>query len=221
MTNIQPQEDTPIYEYSETEEKLNIWSHAFGFLLAVIATPLLIIKASTEGTIWHIVSFSVFGVSMMVLYAASTLYHAATIPKRRHRLRIFDHAAIYVLIAGSYTPFTLVTLHGTIGWVLFGITWGLAVVGVVVKLFYTGRFDKLSTVLYVCMGWLVILAILPLIRNLDTGGLWWLFAGGLSYSIGAVLYSLPRLKFNHAIFHLFVLGGTICHFFAVYNHLID
>jgi len=221
MTKTNPQEEPRFFEYSAAEEKLNIWSHGIGFILALAATPLLIVKASTQGTVWHIVSFSIFAVSMMVLYAASTLYHAATIPKQRHRLRIFDHAAIYVLIAGTYTPFSLITLNGTIGWVLFGIVWGLALAGIVLKLFYTGRFDRLSTILYVTMGWMVIVAAVPLYNNLDAGGLWWLFAGGMSYTIGAVLYSMPRLRFNHAIFHVFVLGGTICHFFAIYNHLID
>lgn len=220
MSKNNSEQEPQLFEYSAAEEKLNIWSHAIGFFLALAATPLLIIRASIEGNVWHVVSFSIFGVSMMVLYAASTLYHNAKIPKRRHRLRIFDHAAIYVLIAGTYTPFALVTLNGTIGWVLFGITWGLAIAGIILKLFLTGRYDKLSTVLYVAMGWLVIFAIKPLWNGLDAGGLWWLFAGGLSYTVGAVLYSLPRLRFNHAIFHIFVLGGTICHFFAVYNHLI-
>ncbi len=215
-----PDEDHRLFEYSATEEKLNIWSHALGFILALVATPFLIAKASSEGSIWHVVSFSIFGVSMMLLYAASTLYHSATKPVLRHRLRIFDHAAIYVLIAGTYTPFTLVTLNGTIGWVLFGITWGFALAGIILKLFFTGSFDKLSTVLYVAMGWLAIIAIKSLSENLDTAGLWWIFAGGMSYTLGAILYSLPSLKYNHAIFHVFVLGGTTCHFFAVYNHVI-
>lgn len=215
----QPQEQV-IFEYSPTEERLNIWSHGLGFFLALAATPLLIVKASLGGNDWHIVSFSIFGASMMILYAASTLYHASKTAKRRHKLRIFDHAAIYLLIAGTYTPFTLVTLNGSLGWTLFGITWGLALMGIILKLFYTGRFDKLSTVLYVAMGWLVIIAIKPLWNELSSEGLWWLFSGGLSYTVGAVLYSLPNLKYNHAIFHCFVLAGTICHFFAIYNHVI-
>ena len=205
--------------YSAMEEKLNIWSHGSGFLLAVAALPLLVVKASTQGSAWHIVSWSIFGASMIVLYAASTLYHWSKKPKLRRRFRIFDHAAIYLLIAGTYTPFTLTTLNGTVGWVLFGITWGLALGGVVLKMFFTGRYDKLSTILYVAMGWMVIFAVKPMINNLDTVSLWYLLAGGISYTVGAVLYSLPNLRFNHAIFHVFVLGGTICHFFAVYLSL--
>lgn len=208
-----------IVTYSAMEEKLNVLSHGLGFLLAVAALPVLIIKASTKGTAWHIVSWSVFGASMVLLYAASTLYHYSKKPKLRRRFRVFDHAAIYLLIAGTYTPFTLTTLNGSLGWVLFGVTWGLAIGGVVLKLFYTGRFDKLSTVLYVAMGWLVIIAVKPMIDNLGSISLLYLLAGGIAYTVGAVLYSLPKLRYNHAIFHVFVLAGTTCHFFAVYLSL--
>ena len=201
------------------EERLNIWSHGIGFLLAVAGLTLLVVKASIKGSAWHIVSWSIFGASMVILYAASTLYHWSKKPKVRRKLRIFDHAAIYLLIAGTYTPFTLTTMQGAFGWVLFGITWGLALGGVIVKLFFTGKYDRLSTILYVAMGWLVIIAVKPMISNLGSVSLWYLLAGGISYTVGAVLYSLPRLRFNHAIFHLFVLGGTICHFFAVYLSL--
>ncbi len=205
--------------YSKAEERLNILSHFLGFLLALAALPLLIIKASVQGTAWHIVSFSVFGASMVLLYAASTLYHYAKRPELRKRLRIFDHAAIYLLIAGTYTPFTLVTLNGTLGWILFGVTWGLALGGIILKLFYTGKYDLLSTILYVAMGWLVIFAFKPMIDNLNSVSLWFLLAGGIAYTVGAVLYSMSRLPYNHAIFHVFVLIGTTCHFFAVYQSL--
>ena len=214
-----PKQATDHVTYSKAEERLNIWSHFIGFLLALAALPLLIVKASVQGTAWHIVSFSIFGASMVILYAASTLYHYAKRPELRKRLRIFDHAAIYLLIAGTYTPFTLVTLNGTLGWVLFGITWGLALGGVVLKLFYTGKYDRLSTILYVAMGWLVIFAFKPMIDNLNSVSLWFLLAGGIAYTIGAILYSMSRLSYNHAIFHVFVLAGTTCHFFAIYQSL--
>lgn len=205
--------------YTRAEEQLNILSHFLGFLLSLAALPLLIVKASTQGTAWHIVSFSIFGASMVILYAASTLYHYAKRPELRKKLRIFDHAAIYLLIAGTYTPFTLVTLNGTLGWVLFGVTWGLALAGVILKIFFTGKYDLLSTIMYVAMGWLVIFAFKPMIDSLNTVSLWYLLAGGIAYTIGAILYSMSRLSYNHAIFHVFVLAGTTCHFFAVYQSL--
>jgi hemolysin III len=133
---------------------------------------------------------------------------------------VFDHSAIYVLIAGTYTPFLLVTLNGPWGWSLFGVIWGLAIAGVVFKMFFTGKYDKLSLIIYVLMGWLILIAIVPLIQNLSTMGLIWLLIGGISYSIGAVFYLLNKMPFNHAIFHFWVLGGSICHFFAVFWYVI-
>ncbi len=206
--------------YPPLEEKLNVFSHAFGLILSVAALVLLVIKASLDGNVWHIVSFSIFGTSMVVLYTASTLYHSSKNPKQRLRLQIFDHAAIYVLIAGTYTPFTLVTLNGTTGWIMFGVTWFFALSGVILKLFYIGRYDKLSTIMYVFMGWIVVFAIKPLIHNLPFEGLMWLFAGGIAYTFGAVLYSIKSLNYNHAIFHVFVLLGSFCHFVAVYFYVL-
>lgn len=207
-------------QYSNTEELLNIVSHGLGFLLAIWATVVLIIKASHTGDPWQIVSVSIFGASMMLLYLASTLYHSAKEPKRRQRLNVFDHASIYVLIAGTYTPFVLVTLRGPWGWTIFGIIWGAAIAGIIFKLFYTGRFTLASTIAYVVMGLLVLIAIKPLIDNLSSQGLFWLLAGGVSYIIGAVLYLQKKMPFNHAIFHLFVLFGTFSHFWAIYWYVI-
>ncbi len=202
--------------YSKTEEKLNVWSHGFGFLLSIFALILLVIKASTIQDRTYLISFIIYGSSMILLYAASTTYHYYQLPRIRKRLNILDHASIYILIAGTYTPFCLITLHGALGWWLFCINWGIALFGVILKIFYTGRFDKISTIAYVVMGWLVVFAIKPLYTNLPLEGLYWLLGGGLSYTLGAVLYSRPNLKFNHAIFHIFVLIGSICHFIAVY-----
>ncbi len=207
--------------YSPMEEKLNVVSHSVGLALSVVGLVLLVIHASLNGNAWHIVSFAIFGVSLITLYSASTFYHSAKNPKVRSRLRIFDHAAIYVLIAGTYTPFTLITLSGTTGWVIFGITWGLAVIGIILKLFFTGRFRMVSTLMYVFMGWLVLFAIKPLVANLSFEGLIWLFVGGLAYTLGAVLYSIKKIKFNHAIFHFFVLGGSISHFISVFFYSFD
>ncbi len=156
----------------------------------------------------------------MILYAASTFYHSAKKPELRIRLRIIDHASIYVLIAGTYTPFTLATLHGTIGWVIFGISWGLALSGIILKLFFTGKYNLISTIMYVLMGWVIVFAIKPLINNLSSEGLFWLFAGGMSYIMGAIIYSTKKLKFNHAIFHIFVLMGSFCHFMSVFFYVL-
>lgn len=211
---------TTITGYPPLEEKINVYSHGIGFLLSILATVLLVVGASLNGTVWHIVSFSIYGGSLIILYLASTLYHNAKRPKLRQRLNIFDHASIYVLIAGTYTPFALVTLNGAWGWVIFGITWGLALTGIILKLFFTGKYDILSTVMYILMGWVVLIAIKPLVNNLAFEGLMWLFAGGISYTIGAVLYSIKKIKYNHAIFHMLVLIGSFCHFMAVYFYVL-
>ncbi len=207
-------------DYSPLEEMMNIISHGLGFLLSIVAAVLLITRASLHGDAWHIVSFSVFGTSLVILYAASTVYHSAKRTVLRNRLRIFDHASIYILIAGTYTPFALVTLNGTVGWVIFGVTWGLAITGIILKLFFTGKYDLISTLMYLLMGWVIIFAIKPLINNLSTGGLLWLFAGGMAYTAGAVLYSFEKIKFNHAIFHMFVLAGSVSHFVSIFFYVL-
>ena len=206
--------------YPPIEEKINIISHAIGFILSVVALVLLVTHASLHGDVWHIVSFGIFGASLTMLYAASTCYHSATKPESRSRLKIIDHASIYVLIAGSYTPFTLVTLRGTIGWVVFGTSWGLALTGILLKLSFTGKYNTISTVVYVLMGWVIVFAIKPLVRDLPLEGLIWLFAGGISYTGGAVLYSIKGIHFNHAIFHMFVLIGSFCHFVSVFFYVL-
>lgn len=156
---------------------------------------------------------------MCVLYLASTVYHKAKKPAQRARLKIFDHCAIYVLIAGTYTPFTLITLPNDIGILFCIISWSCAVFGIVLKLFFIGKFDILSTLLYVAMGWLIVFAYSPLVDNLAEKGVYWLFAGGIAYTIGAVFYSIKKIPYNHAIFHVFVLVGSGCHFWAVYQYV--
>ena len=206
--------------YSALEEKTNIISHAIGLVLSIVALLLMLIRASESGDTLHIVSAAIFGASLMALYAASTLYHSAKDPKVRSRLRINDHATIYILIAGTYTPFTLITLNGWVGWTIFGVSWGMAIAGVVLKLFFTGKYNVLSTLMYVFMGWIIIFAVKPLINSLSPEGLFWLVAGGLAYTTGAVIYSIKKIKFNHAIFHLFVLLGSVCHFISVYFYVL-
>jgi len=205
--------------YEHKEERINVWSHFIGFLLSIAALIALVIKSSLFGNVWHIVSFSIYGASMILLYLASTLYHNAKNPKIRARLNVFDHAAIYVLIAGTYTPYTLVTLNGTMGWVLFGLIWGVAILGIVFKLFYIGKYDKLSTIMYVLMGWMALIGIKPLLENLSIQGLVWLALGGIFYTIGAYLYSREELAYNHAIFHIFVLLGSISHFVSIFFYI--
>jgi hemolysin III len=209
-----------VNHYSSAEERINIASHALGFILSIVALVLLVVHASRHGNAWHIVSFSIFGASLIMLYAASTVYHSAKEPQARSRLRVVDHASIYVLIAGTYTPFTLVTLNGSTGWVIFGVSWGLALSGIVLKLFFTGKYNLLSTLMYVFMGWIIIFAIKPLINNLSSDGLFWLVTGGVAYTLGAILYGIKKIKFNHAIFHLFVLIGSFCHFVSVYYYVL-
>ena len=206
--------------YSPLEEKTNIISHVIGLVLSVIALLLMLFRASTSGSILHIISAGIFGASLIALYSASTFYHSAKDPKRRVRLRVNDHATIYILIAGTYTPFTLITLHGWVGWTIFGVSWGMAASGVILKLFFTGRFNALSTLMYVFMGWIIMFAIKPLVNSLSSEGLFWLVAGGVAYTVGAVIYSIKKIHFNHAIFHLFVLLGSFCHFVSVYFYVL-
>jgi hemolysin III len=206
--------------YSPAEERINILSHALGLLLSVIGLVLLVVKAAALGTTLHVISFAIFGASLVALYAVSTIYHSTKDPKRRTRLRTVDHTAIYVLIAGSYTPFTLVVLSGTVGWTLFGVSWAMAATGIVLKLFYTGRFNILSTSMYVLMGWVIIFAIKPLMAALPEEGIFWLFAGGIAYTVGAISYSIKKFSFGHALFHIFVLAGSACHFIAVYWYIL-
>ena len=210
---------TNIQFYSPAEEKLNIWSHAFGIFLSIIALVLLIIKAVQQDNIWMLISFPIFGVSLILLYLASTLYHASKEPQKRFKLKVFDHAAIYVLIAGSYTPFTLVSLNGETGWLIFSMVWVMAFTGIILKLFFTGKFKIVSTAMYVLMGWLIVFYFQDLTASLHEKGVFYLILGGVLYTIGAILYSIKKIKFNHAIFHFFVLAGSFCHFLSIYLYV--
>jgi hemolysin III len=207
--------------YAPTEERINILSHGFGLLLSIAGLLALVSRALLQGTVLQLVSCSVFAISMIVLYTTSVAYHSARNPVLRTRLRTADHAAIYVLIAGTYTPFALVTLQGTAGWILFGVIWGMAVTGIVLKLFFTGHYNLFSTLMYVFMGWLIVFFIKPLIASFPPAGLAWLLAGGIAYTLGAVLYSIPKVPFHHAIFHVFVVLGSACHFVAVYRYVLS
>lgn len=206
--------------YSPTEEKLNVYSHLLGLILSIVGLILLIKKSLIIENRWATVSFIIFGLSMITLYLASTLYHAATNPEKRIKLKIFDHVAIYVLIAGSYTPYTLVSLVNDNGWKVFAIVWGFALIGIIIKLFFTGRFKVVSTLMYVLMGWMIVFSFSDLQKNVSEEGINWLIAGGIAYTVGAILYSIKKIPYNHAIFHVFVLIGTFCHFFSILNYVL-
>lgn len=197
------------------EELVNALTHGLGATAALAGGALLVTLAALHGDRWQLAGAIVFGLCLLLLYLASTLYHAIRHPVAKARLKVFDHCAIYLLIAGTYTPFTLIGLRGPWGWGLFAGIWTLALAGVVFKLFFTGRFKRLSTVIYLAMGWLVMVAIKPLLGALDAWTLGWLLAGGLFYTLGTVFYHRPSLRYSHAIWHLFVLAGSVSHFIAV------
>ena len=197
------------------EELASALTHGLGATAALAGGAVLITLAALYGDGWQLAGAIVFGIALLLLYVASTLYHAIQHPVAKGRLKVFDHCAIYVLIAGTYTPFTLVGLRGPVGWWLFAAIWTLALGGVVFKLFYTGRFKRLSTLIYIAMGWLIVVAAKPMLAALDAWTLGWLLAGGLFYTLGTVFYHRPRMRYSHAIWHLFVLGGSLCHYVAV------
>ena len=206
--------------YTPREELANSLTHGLGAGLSGAGLVLLVIRSAQHGDAWHVVSTAIFGATLVLLYTASTLYHSFRSERTKQVLQKFDHAAIFLLIAGSYTPFVLVTLRGPWGWSLFGVVWGLAVVGVTMKFWLAGRFRLGSTLIYLAMGWLVLVAIKPLLAALPAGGIKLLLAGGLCYTGGAGFYLWKRLPYHHAVWHLFVLAGSACHWAAVYLHVV-
>jgi len=204
----------------QSEERLNTVSHLLGAALALAGLVTLVAQASAKGDPWKIVSFSVYGVTLTALYSFSTLYHASR-GKAKAILQKIDHSAIYTLIAGTYTPFTLVTLRGAWGWPIFGTIWGLAMIGIVQDTLLARKRRILSVIIYLLMGWLVIIAIRPLVRVLPIAGLAWLLAGGLLYTVGVIFYSWDKkIPYGHGIFHVFVLAGSICHYIAVILYVL-
>jgi hemolysin III len=207
--------------HSVREEFFNALTHGLGATAALAGGAVLITLAALYGDGWQLAGAIVFGICLLLLYLASTLYHAIQHPVAKARLKVVDHCAIYLLIAGTYTPFTLIGLRGPWGWGLFAAIWTLAVAGVVFKLFFTGRFKLLSTSIYIAMGWLVVVAIKPLIGALDAWTIAWLFGGGLFYTLGTVFYHRPSLPYSHAIWHLFVVAGSVCHYVAVMAQVVS
>lgn len=202
------------------ERIANALTHGIGIGLSVAALSVLVVFAALWGDSWRVVSFAVYGSTLVLLYTASTFYHSFSHPRLRRIFWTFDHCAIYLLIAGTYTPFTLVTIRGGWGWSIFGIIWGLAIAGIAFKFLFPGRFEVVSTALYIAMGWLVIIAIKPVVAALPAGGVTLLVAGGLSYTLGVAFFAWSSLPYNHAVWHLFVLGGSVCHFFSILFYVL-
>ncbi|MDZ7629870.1 MAG: hemolysin III family protein [Gemmatimonadaceae bacterium] len=202
------------------EEIANAITHGVGALASAAAGAVLVTIASLHGSRLQQICAIVFGTSLVLLYTASTLYHAIPSAIAKRRLKVFDHCAIYTLIAGTYTPFALIGLRGTVGWWLFGVAWGLALIGIVFKLFFTGRFKLFSTLVYIGMGWMALFAIKPMMMNIPLPSLIWLLAGGVAYTAGTVFYHNERLRYSHAVWHLFVLAGSACHFIAVMSQVV-
>ena len=201
------------------EEKLNAWSHGLGIGLGIAALVLMLLGVDQTNP-FGLFSVIVYGLSIILLFLASTCYHAIKDRKRKHYFRVADHISIYLLFAGTYTPVLLIAIPNSLGWTLFWVVWGIAAFGLILKLFFTGRFDNLSTFLYLAMGWLALIPYSELTAALDSAAMVWLIAGGISYTVGVLFYAIERIPYNHFIWHLFVLGGASCHFFMVYLYVI-
>jgi hemolysin III len=212
--------DAPPPGFLSTELASGV-THGVGLLASIVGLVLLVLSSARHGGARTIAACSVYGATLVLLYLASTLYHTSpwNTPARRV-LRIIDHSAIYLLIAGTYTPITLITLNGPWGWSLFGVVWGLALVGIAFKAFFCGRFELVSGLFYLVMGWLAVVAIVPLVERIPLAGLVWLFAGGVAYTAGVIFYARPVVRHHHAVWHLFVMLGSTCHFFAVLYYVV-
>jgi len=201
------------------EEIANAVTHGIGAALSVAGLVLLVVFAAMRGDAWRVVSFSIYGATLIILYLASTLYHSFTNIRLKQFFRTMDHISIFLLIAGTYTPITLVGMRGPWGWTIFGLIWALAIIGVVLKAFFMGRFEKAAIALYVAMGWLIVIAIKPMIQMVPPGAVMWLVIGGVSYTLGLTFYALKKMPYHHAVWHLFVLGGSVCQYMGIVLHL--
>lgn len=208
-------EQSPPAPDSFGEELANSITHGIGFFCGVAVLALLVVFSALHKGVWEVVSCSVYGATFILLYLASTLYHAIPHPRAKRVFKAIDHSAIYLLIAGTYTPYALVPLRGAFGWTLFGIIWGCALVGIVLKIFFTGRFKTLSLLGYLFMGWFCVIAAKPLFKELNTMGFVFLVVGGLCYSVGAIFYAMKGRRWSHPVWHLFVLAASLCHFFSI------
>jgi hemolysin III len=207
-------------QYSFIEEVFNSITHGVGIIISIAALVIMVVFSSLYGNTIHIVSSIIFGVALILLYTASTMYHSFQKPKIKHTLKIIDHSCIYILIAGTYTPFMLVTLNGTLGWIIFSVVWSLTILGILFKVFFVNRFKIISTIAYILMGWLIIFAIKPPFHALPGSAIVLIVSGGLIYTLGTIFYAWEKLPFNHTIWHSFVLAGSICHFFAIMFYVV-
>ncbi len=207
-------------KYTKAEEIMNAVTHGVGIALSIAGLVILVVFAAIYGDAWKVVASSIYGASMIILYTASTLYHSFSKTKAAYALNMFDHISIYYLIAGSYTPFMLVNLRGAWGWSIFGVVWACAITGTILKIVYGHNFRKISTIIYLAMGWMILIAFYPFVKNVELGGVILLAAGGLAYSFGVIFYKWKTLPFNHAIWHLFVLAGTVLQFFSVLFYVV-
>lgn len=203
------------HKQSLGEEIANSITHGTGVGLSIAALVILVVFAARLGDAWKVVSFSIFGATMITLYLASTLYHAFPQPRVKKFFRILDHCSIFLLIAGTYTPVTLGAMRGGWGWTMFGVIWALAIAGINLKIFALDRWKILSVVIYVLMGWMVLVAVKPLLARVPPSFLMWMLIGGLSYTLGVFFFAFKKIPYHHSIWHLFVLGGSICHFFGM------
>ncbi|MGM0440593.1 MAG: PAQR family membrane homeostasis protein TrhA [Chlamydiota bacterium] len=210
----------PISKQNPREEIFNSISHGVGIIFSIVGLVLAVTYAALYGTTWHVVSCSIYGTTMLLLYSASTIYHSCRSPKVKNILQVIDYSCIALFIAGTYTPFTLLALRGPWGWSLFSTVWTLALVVLGLSIFYAGKSYLLFSIIYLAMGWLIVLAIVPLLQSMALGGNILLISGGLAYSVGVIFYLLDNMPFNHPIWHLFVLAGSVCHYFAVLFYLI-
>ncbi len=206
--------------FSKQEELANSITHGIGALLSIYSLVILIVYSSLYGTAWHVVSFTIFGVTMLILYTSSTMLHSLPKGKAKDVFEILDHSSIYFFIAGTYTPFLLIVIKGSLGWTLFGVVWGLAFAGTVFKCFFVKKYLFSSTILYVVMGWLIVLAWKPLVTNLAPQGMTYLVIGGALYTLGAIFYVWRGFKYHHALWHLFVIGGSAVHFFCILFYVL-
>lgn len=221
MKHTHSEREETLSEGHFNEELASALTHGLGATAALAGGAVLITLAALYGDGWQLSAAIVFGITLLLLYVASTLYHAIQHPVTKGRLKIFDHCAIYLLIAGTYTPFTLIGLRDTVGWWLFGTIWALAFFGVIFKLFYTGRFQLISTIVYIAMGWLIVVAAKPAMKALDPWTFGWLLGGGVAYTLGTFFYHRPKMPYSHAIWHMFVIAGSVCHYIAVMAQVVS
>ncbi|MET3681974.1 hemolysin III [Alkalibacillus flavidus] len=208
------------YTFTPKEEKINAWTHGLGAVLSLAGLVILIVLASLHGNVWQVVSVTIYGASMLIMYLSSTIVHSLKAGRAKDFFLFLDHSSIYLFIAGTYTPIFLVLLRGPIGWTLFGVIWGVAILGIIFKIFFVHRFMVVSTLIYIVLGWFIVFVWEPLAAAMDVTGLVYLIVGGILYSVGSIFYMWRGFPYHHAVWHLFVIGGSAFHFFAILFYIV-